>query len=475
MKRIIPILACIAALQACSSAPEPFGALPSPAQLEWQGMETNMFIHFGPNTFSGAEWGDGTESEDIFNPSQLDCSQWVSVARAAGFKGIIITAKHHDGFCLWPNPESAHTVAQSSWRNGHGDVLRELSDACREGGLKFGVYVSPWDRNHPAYGTDEYNGVFVRTLEHIYSNYGDIFEQWFDGACGEGPNGKRQQYDWPLFNSTVAALEPRAVIFSDAGPGCRWVGNETGRAGRTNWSTIDRDTLFPGKRRINALLNEGAKGAKDWIPAETDVSIRPGWFWRASETPSVKSVQQLLKIWYESVGRNSLLLLNVPPDERGLIDPADSVRLVEWRSALDEILSCNLAEGASATASSTRGSRFRASNALDGDPRTYWATGDGVREAELRLRLDGARTFNRLLIQEYIPLGQRVESFEVLVPSAEGWETVARETTIGYKRIVLLPEVTASELIIRITGALACPAISNIELYHDKIYRNEEI
>ena len=475
MNKLVFIPAALLCLSACVGEPEPFGATPSPQQLEWQSMETNMFVHFGPNTFSGAEWGDGTESEDSFNPSSLDCSQWVSVARAAGFKGIIITAKHHDGFCLWPNPESVHTVAQSSWREGRGDVLRELSDACREGGLKFGVYVSPWDRNHPSYGTDEYNGVFVRTLEHIYSNYGEIYEQWFDGACGEGPNGKRQQYDWPLFNSTVSTCEPGAVIFSDAGPGCRWVGNEVGRAGRTNWSTIDRDTLFPGKRRINALLNEGAKGAKDWVPAETDVSIRPGWFWRASETPSVKSVQQLLKIWYESVGRNSLLLLNVPPDVRGLIDPADSARLVEWRAALDEILSDNLAAGAIASASDSRGRRFSPAKALDGDPETYWAASDGVTAAELRLKLAGEKRFNRLLLQEYIPLGQRIESFEVLVPSGGGWETLASETTVGYKRIVLLPRTSSSEILIRITGALACPTISNIELYDDNIYKDEEI
>ena len=224
------ILGCMAAAILATScandAPAPYGPLPTPSQVAWQQMETNMFVHFGPNTFSGKEWGDGTEPEDMFAPDSLDCRQWVRTAKLAGFKGIIITAKHHDGFCLWPNPESVHTVAQSSWRDGKGDVLKELSDACREYGVKFGVYISPWDRHDPHYGTPEYNNVYIRTLQSALTSYGEVFEQWFDGACGEGPNGKRQVYDWPAFNAAVAEMQPGAVIFSDIGPGCRWVGNE---------------------------------------------------------------------------------------------------------------------------------------------------------------------------------------------------------------------------------------------------------
>ena len=290
-----------------------------------------MFCHFGPNTFTGKEWGDGTETEDMFNPSDLDCRQWAATAKAAGFKGIIITAKHHDGFCLWPSPVSSHTVAQSTWRNGQGDVLRELSEACKEYGIKFGVYISPWDRNDPHYGTDAYNDVYVKTLESVLGGaYGPVFEQWLDGANGEGPNGKKQQYDWPLFHGTILRLQPQAVIFSDVGPGCRWVGNEKGRAGRTNWGKLDIEGFTPGHGAPPVdTLNQGNRYGSHWVPAETDVSIRPGWFWKASETPQVKTVQQLLKIYYESVGRNSLLLLNVPPDERGHIDPVDSTRLME--------------------------------------------------------------------------------------------------------------------------------------------------
>ncbi len=471
MKKCLALAAVLPFFWACgtSQAPAPCGAVPTPYQWEWQKMETNLFLHFGPNTFTGAEWGNGKESEEVFQPSALDCRQWVSVAKAAGFKGVIITAKHHDGFCLWPNPESTHTVAQSSWRDGKGDVLRELSDACREADMKFGVYVSPWDRNHPSYGTEEYNQVFVRTLEHIYANYGHIFEQWFDGACGEGPNGKRQAYDWPLFNGTVYRLAPHAIIFSDAGPGCRWVGNEEGHAGRTNWSTIDNTSLYPGKGGIHELLNQGEEGAPYWIPAETDVSIRPGWFWRASETPKVKSVEKLLQIWYESVGRNSLMLLNVPPDDRGLIDPVDSARLIEFRAALDQILATDLAAGAKVKASDTRGRAFCAGKMLDGDENSYWATPDGVTAASFVVTLPEERTFNRVLLQEYIPLGQRVRNFSIEVPDGNGWKKIAAETTIGYKRVVPIPTTTASRLRISIDDALACPTISRFGLYMDPV------
>lgn len=278
-------------LLSCSvPAPEPYGVLPTPAQVEWQKMETNMFIHFGPNTFTGAEWGDGREPADIFNPTALDCRQWVAVAKAGGMKGVIITAKHHDGFCLWPNPVSRHTVAQSPWKGGKGDILRELSDACREAGLKFGIYISPWDRHDPHYGSDEYNEVFRRTLEHALSNYGEVFEQWFDGACGEGPNGKRQVYDWDLFHAEVYKHQPQAVIFSDSGPGCRWIGNERGYAGRTCWSRLD--TTDFAKIYHRDTLNRGNRLGEAWIPGEADVSIRPGWFYRKSEDSRVKSLDR---------------------------------------------------------------------------------------------------------------------------------------------------------------------------------------
>ena len=442
------LLLIAAALLAGACSEKPYGPVPSPAQLEWQEMEMNLFCHFGPNTFTGREWGDGTETEDLFNPTALDCRQWAATAKAAGFKGIIITAKHHDGFCLWPNPVSSHTVAQSAWKDGKGDVLKELSDACREYGLKFGVYISPWDRNDPHYGTPEYNQVFVRTLESaLGGTYGPVFEQWFDGACGEGPNGKRQEYDWPLFNGTVLKLQPQAVIFSDVGPGCRWMGNEAGRAGRTNWSRLETEGFEPGKASPSLdTLNQGNRHGSRWIPAETDVSIRPGWFWKASETPRLKSLQHLLRIYYESVGRNSLLLLNLPPDTTGRLDRADSTRLMEFRSALDAIFARDLADKA----------RIRRKG------NTWTVT------------LRKAVPFNRLVLQEDITKGQRIAAFTVEVQKDNGeWEPVASETTVGYKRIVLLPDRTARRLRIRVDETLARPLLSHIALFQDDIYQEK--
>ena len=439
-------------------------------------MERNLFVHFGPNTFSGREWGDGTEAEDMFNPTDLDCRQWARTAKEAGFRGIIITAKHHDGFCLWPNPVSRHTVRESSWMDGKGDVLRELSDACREYGLKFGIYISPWDRNDPSYGTPQYNDVFVRTLQSALGSYGPVFEQWFDGANGEGPSGRRQQYDWPLFNSTVYSLQPDAVIFSDVGPGCRWCGNEEGHNGRTSWSTLDAEGFEPGAKSPSfASLNGGDMGAAKWIPAETNTSIRPGWFFRESENTRVKTLNQLLGIFYESVGRNSLLLLNIPPDTRGHFHEIDSVRVVELGRAIEEIFSKDLSDGAVVETSSRRGRRFNGANMLDSDYDTYWAVPDGDLTPSFTIVLPERRTFNRISLQEYIPLGQRVSSFSVEVEDGEGlWREVARETTIGFRRIVLLPEVTTSKVRVGILSSLAPPVLNRVSLYMDEIYVPEQ-
>ena len=443
MNKWIPALALVLVLAACEE--KPYGALPTPHQLAWQDMEMTMFCHFGPNTFTGLEWGEGTEAEDLFNPTDLDCRQWVRTAKAAGFKGIIITAKHHDGFCLWPSPVSTHTVRESSWRNGQGDVLKELSEACAEEGIKFGVYISPWDRNDPHYGTPAYNDIFVKTLESVLGGaYGPVFEQWFDGANGEGPNGKKQDYDWPLFNGTVLKLQPQAVIFSDVGPGCRWVGNEEGHAGRTNWGTLNADGFTPGQGSPSReSLNQGDPDGQYWIPAETDVSIRPGWFWRESENDQVKSVNQLLKIYYESVGRNSLLLLNVPPDTRGHLHEVDSTRLMEFRRALDQIFDENLA-----LYQSHKG--------------RIWT-----------VDVNPEKPFNRIVLTEDIAKGQRVASFLVEARTADGWERLAEESTIGHKRIVLVPETCTSQIRVTVTDALAKPLLGNIGLYYDPIYTED--
>ena len=466
-------MAALLAAACTAKAPAPYGPCPTPAQVEWQQMETNFFVHFGPNTFSGKEWGDGTEPEDMFNPTDMDCRQWAQVARDAGFKGIILTAKHHDGFCLWPNPVSEHTVKQSAWKGGKGDVLKELSEACAEYGLKLGVYISPWDRFDPHYGTPEYNQVFEQTLQSALGSYGPVFEQWFDGACGEGPNGKRQEYDWPLYYKTVFDLQPDAIVFSDIGPGCRWVGNERGVAGRTSWSTYETSSFVPGvDSPTREAKNEGIRGGSLWVPSESDVSIRPGWFWRASENDQVKSLQELLGIYYSSVGRNSLLLLNVPPDTRGRIHEADSARLREWRAALDGIFAEDLAQGGSVRANARRGSRaFAESALLEEDYHSYWAVPDNVLTPTVTLTLPEERTFNRILLQEYIPLGQRVAAFEVEVLQDGEWTQVASETTIGYKRILLIPTVTTSAVRVHITEADACPVLSRLALYMDTVYQ----
>ena len=469
-KHYITILAVILFSACVQKAPEPYGAVPSPQQVEWQKMEMNFLVCFGPNTFTGMEWGLGTESEDIFNPSDLDCEQWVSIAKAAGFKGLIIVAKHHDGFCLWPNPESTHTVANSPWKDGKGDVLKELSDACAAEGLKFGIYISPWDRNDPHYGTPEYNDVYVRTLESaLDGRYGSVFEEWFDGACGEGPNGKRQVYDWDRFHETVLKYQPEAVMFSDVGPGCRWVGNESGIAGRTNWSTFSPEGFTAGAGAPPGdTLQIGNIHGNAWVPAETDVPLRPGWFWRESENDKVKTLQELVSIYNTSVGRNSLLLLGVAPDITGHIHPADSARLMEFGAAIKEIFSTNLAEGATVKASSNRGREFKAANILDGAYDSYWAAPDGINEAVLTFDLGAEKTFNRILLQEYIPLGQRIKAFTIKVSTADGsWKEIASETTIGFKRIVPVETVTTSKIEISVSS-FAPPIINNVGLFMDK-------
>lgn len=463
--------------------PKPYGPTPTAAQLEWQKMEMNMFCHFGPNTFTGKEWGDGTEVEDIFNPTDLNCRQWTETAKAAGFKGVIITAKHHDGFCLWPNPVSEHTVKQSAWRNGQGDVLKELATACQQSGLKFGVYISPWDRNAPTYGTPAYNNIFLQTLQSALTNYGPVFEQWFDGANGEGPNGKKQVYDWPAFNGQVYKLQPNAVIFSDVGPGCHWMGNENGVNGRTSWSRLDVDGFGPGAQSPALdTLNTGNYNGKYWIPAETDVSIRPGWFYRDSEHP--KSVNELLNIYYTSVGRNSLLLLNVPPDQRGHIAEEDSMRLMEFRAALDSIFAHDLAQEAEFLFSSNMKSNYivvpwrkmagdsrpAEVNLIDGNYDTYWVADDNGKRPEITLQFAQPQTFNRIVLQEYIPLGQRVAKFHINAKLTDGkWHTIADETTIGYKRIVLTNKITATQVRIIIDEARALPVINNVGIYLDNI------
>ena len=449
------------------SAPAPFGPLPSRRQLTWQDLEYYGFIHFGINTFTGREWGTGKEDPALFNPTLLDCRQWARIARQAGMKGIIITAKHHDGFCLWPSAYTEHSVKASPFRNGTGDVLRELSEACRKEGIRFGVYVSPWDRHDLRYGdSPRYNTFYENQLREVLTSYGEVFEVWFDGACGEGPNGKKQVYDWAGYMSVVRECQPDAVIFSDAGPDVRWVGNENGYAGETCWSLLRRDEVYPGYDRF-AELTEGHADGTSWVPPECDVSIRPGWFYHADQDTSVKDAATLLKIYCASVGRNGSLLLNVPVDRRGLISAADSASLMKFKVMRDSLFARPLLRHASVTASSYRGGDFRYDGGatVDGISDTYWTTDDSVRAGWLQFELSDPTAFSCAVIQEYLPLGQRIERFVIEIPESQGWKAIAAGTTVGHKRIIRFPSVTATRLRFRVEESRACPAISAFEVY----------
>lgn len=446
----------------CSPVPiTPYGAIPSKSQLEWHALEYYMFIHFGPNTFTNMEWGHGDENPEIFNPTQLDCRQWAATAKLAGMKGIIITAKHHDGFCLWPSKYSTHTVRESKWLDGKGDVLRDLSKACREYGLKFGVYLSPWDRNHPEYGTANYNQVFINMLEEVLGNYGEVFEQWFDGANGEGPNGKLQEYDWTLFNSTVYRLQPNAIIFSDGGPGCRWVGNEKGYAGETNWCTLNADKVYPGYPHYEELT-PGHEDGTHWVPAECDVSIRPGWFYSPETDDKVKTLEELTAIYYGSVGRGANLLVNVPVDRRGLIPQPDSIRLMEFRKVIDLAFQHNLATKAKIEVSSQVKS-YPADHVNDQNPRTYWAS--RTNKAEVEMLFDGPVQFNTVVLQEGIEYGQRVKSLAIDVWKDGAYQEIQKQTTIGYKRILQSKDFSTAKIRIRILEAKAPPVLTEIQLF----------
>lgn len=440
-------------------------------------MELNAFVHFTTNTFTGKEWGYGDESPAIFNPTEYNADQWVSTFKEAGFKGVILTCKHHDGFCLWPSAYTEQSVKNSPWQNGKGDVVRDVMRACKKYELKFGIYLSPWDRNHAAYGTPEYIEYYRNQLKELFTTYGPVFEMWFDGANGGDGyyGGKRERrsiqgstyYDWPTTLELVREIEPEILFFSDAGPGVRWVGNERGVAGETNWNTITPDTLYAGKAGIEKLLNEGAENGTHWIPAEVDVSIRKGWFYHAEEDTLVKTPQQLFDIYLTSVGRGSTLLLNIPPDRRGLVHEIDVSALQGFRALLDSTFKKNLALNKPVSVSSYRGEddRFDGSQLTDGNSSTYWATDDGTTTGSIDVDLGSTQILNYLVIQEYIQLGQRIKSIAIEANVAGTWQPVTQATTIGYKRILRLNGVETNKIRINILASKACPVISNIEIY----------
>lgn len=463
-------------LLSCSEIkpPEPIGPVPSDRQLAWHEMEYYMFVHFTVNTFTDKEWGYGDEKESVFNPSGLDCRQWAKVASDAGMKGIIITAKHHDGFCLWPSKFTEHSVKNSPWKNGEGDVLKELRNACDEYGLKMGVYLSPWDRNSSFYATPEYLTYYRNQLKELLMNYGEIFEVWFDGANGgDGFYGGAREtrkidnktyYDWPNTHQIVRDLQPGAVMFSDAGPDVRWVGNERGMGSPTNWCLLNKDEMYPGGD-FAKILGEGHEDGKYWVPAEVDVSIRPGWFWHENQDSLVRTPENLLDLYYSSVGRNSNLLLNVPPDKRGILNERDVESLLTFRALREREFETDLARGKRITASSSRGGDYGTVKINDGDPQTYWSAKEKDTAADLIIDMGGETEINRIVIQEFISLGQRVKEFKVEVFTDGKWEQVTEGTTIGYKIIRKFPVVKTSAIRVTISKSNACPVISNVELY----------
>ena len=433
---------------------DPVGPLPSANQLAWHARQYYAFVHFGPNTFTGIEWGHGTEDPKVFDPTALDARQWCRTFKEAGMTGVIVTAKHHDGFALWPSKHTKHSVAASKWKDGKGDVLKELSEACKEYGLWMGVYLSPWDRNHPTYGTPEYNDVFVAMLEEVLTQYGDIKEVWFDGANGEGPNGKRQVYDWPRFEATVRKFAPNAVIFGDGGD-VRWVGNEQGFVGETNWNFLPSGH-WPGDQSIYHLLNSGDPKGDKYSPGECDVSIRPGWFWRETENDKVKSLEQLQEIWYRSVGHGGNLLLNVPPDTRGLIHENDVKALMEFRRWREATFGKDLLKGALIDGGwRERSPQFDPRNLNDSDPNSYWATDDFLRKSTLFVRFDKPTMIDHLVMREHILLGQHIKRFRIFGesnPTTLEPVVLAEGTTIGYRRIVKLPTKAHKFLIVELEG-----------------------
>jgi alpha-L-fucosidase len=476
MKSILYLLLSLVFITSCSRVepPKPYGPVPSERQLAWHDMQYYMFVHFTVNTFTDKEWGYGDEKESVFNPTELNCDQWAKVASEAGMKGIILTAKHHDGFCLWPSKYTEHSVKNSPWKDGKGDVLLELRKACDKYGLKLGVYLSPWDRNSAVYGTPEYIIYYRNQLRELLTGYGKIFEVWFDGANGgDGFYGGAREirkidnktyYDWPATQSIVRELQPSAVMFSDAGPDVRWVGNERGIGSLTNWCLLNKDKMYPGGD-FASILGEGQEDGNYWVPAEVDVSIRPGWFYHQSQDSMVRSPENLMELYYSSVGRNCNLLLNVPPDRRGLLHENDVKSLLAFRKLLNAEFKKDIALGKVVKASSFRGKGYEASNVTDDDPETYWATKDSESGGDIIIDLGEATEVNRILLQEYIKLGQRVQEFEVSAFNNGTWNKVMEGTTIGYKVIRKFPLVNASKIKITISKSKACPLISNIKLY----------
>ena len=464
-----------------TKAPSAFGPVPTENQLRWHDMEYYAFVHYSLNTYTDQSWGFGNEDVKLFNPEKADCRQWARICKEAGMKGIIITAKHHCGFCLWPSKYTEYSVKNSPWKNGKGDMIREMADACKEYGLKLGIYLSPWDRNSKDYGKPEYITYFRNQLTELLTNYGEIFEVWFDGANGGdgyygGTNETRKidrttYYDWKNTYAMIRKLQPNILIWNDGGDrgDLRWVGTEEGYVGETNWSLLNNTGDVPYN-----MLHFGVENGNAWVPAEVNTSIRPEWFYHPKEDSKVKTVPLLMETYYNSIGRNGSLLLNFPIMPNGLIHPNDEKAALEFGKTVKESFSVNLAEKKKAEASNVRGNatEFEAVKAIDSNKDTYWATDDEVTNASLTIDLGKPTLFNRFLVQEYIRLGQRVKSFKVEALVDGNWKEVATATTIGYKRILRFPSVKASKVRLSITDSKSCPVISNIGIYNAPVLLN---
>lgn len=450
-----------AAATPAPSAPRP---RPTPQQLAWQREELALFVHYTVNTYTDREWGEGDEDPRVFAPTDLDARQWARAAKAGGFRSLILTAKHHDGFCLWPTATTAHSVRSSPWRDGRGDVVREFVDACRGEGLGVGFYLSPWDRHEPRYGSGrDYDDFYLAQLTELLTGYGPVVEVWFDGANGEGPNGRRQAYDWPRIHRAVRELQPGAVIFSDAGPDVRWIGNERGVAGSTCWSTVDPARVpYPGYDRpwVGEALQQGDPHGASWRPGETDVSIRPGWFWHAAEDAKVRSADNLIDLYCSSVGRNSKLLLNVPPTRAGRFHDTDVARLAEFGRKREALFAGgNLLAGARVRASGGDG----AARALDGDERSFWRA--DRREAWLEFELDEDIEFDLLCLQEAVAEGQHVANHRLEAWRDGAWRGVAWGTTIGCKRLERFEPVRARRLRLTVEHGYEPARIATVAVY----------
>lgn len=459
--------------------------VPSERQLKWQELEFYAFIHYGMNTYTNSEWGNGNEDPELFAPEKLDCRQWAKLCKLSGMRGLILTAKHHDGFCLWPSKYTDHTVASSKWKDGEGDVVAECAAACREFGIKFGIYVSPWDRHEETYGSGEaYNEFFRNQLRELLTNYGELFCVWFDGACGEGKNGKKQEYDWESYYALIRELQPDAVI-NVCGPDVRWCGNEAGVCRSSEWSVVpyyhsaheviaaqsQTDVTKPPKKINPTALDLGSRkiikkcNKLIWYPAEVDVSIRKGWFYHEDDDYNIKPLSKLMNIYYNSVGANASFLLNVPPMPSGKINEKDVETLLSMGAQLEIDFNENLAEDSVMTDNRHLNAKHTGQKALSKDPDEYWHSGDSPAGAELVLDLGDDYDIDKIVLGEHIKTGQQIEKFTLYAKIDGKWKKLAKETVIGYKRIVRFDEIRVRYFKLVINKARCFATINRFEAY----------